>query len=38
VTRDGERFIMQRYADAGSPTPMIVVLNFFEELKQRVPN
>ena len=42
VTADGERFLELKAADAGglveASTPRInVVLNWFEELKQRVP-
>ena len=41
VSPDGQRFLMLKAARAGDPnaTPasMVVVLNWFEELKQRVP-
>jgi hypothetical protein len=39
VTPDGRRFLMTRLGDAGSgsETQVIVVQNFFEELKRRVP-
>jgi len=41
VSRDGQRFLMIKDAPAGDPkaTPatMVVVLNWFEELKARVP-
>ena len=35
---DGQRFILLGGADAGVASPKLnVVLNFFEELKERVP-
>ena len=41
VSADGQRFLMLRDSAAGDPnvTPasMVVVLNWFEELKARVP-
>ena len=39
VGPDG-RFLMMRDAqatDGGTPTPVVLVLNWFEELKERVP-
>jgi serine/threonine-protein kinase len=40
VSPDGQRFLMLKPADAGEgvPTQINVVLNWFEELKQRVPS
>ena len=38
VTPDGQRFVMlQQVAPDSAPTQINVVLNWFEELKQRVP-
>jgi eukaryotic-like serine/threonine-protein kinase len=39
VSRDGQRFLMLKAGDAneGTPTQINVVLNWFEELKRRVP-
>lgn len=39
VSPDGQRFLMLKSAEAGgaAPTQINVVLNWFEELKQRVP-
>jgi hypothetical protein len=43
ITRDGKRFLGLNFAggqtqtDAGRPPQIQVVLNWFEELKQRVP-
>ncbi len=39
MTPDGKRFLMIKEAgsDATSSTKLILVLNWFEELKQRVP-
>ena len=39
ISRDGQRFLMLKPADAGevAPTQINVVLNWFEELKRRVP-
>ena len=39
VTPDGQRFVMiqQRAQDSAAPQQINVVLNWFEELKQRVP-
>jgi hypothetical protein len=39
VTPDGERFLMLKGSDSAQsgPTQLNVVLNWFEELKQRVP-
>jgi hypothetical protein len=40
VTPDGKRFLMMKQSEAGDqnrPTSMVVVLNWLEELKQRVP-
>jgi hypothetical protein len=36
VTADGERFLMLRQVE-GSEVPIVVVLNWFEELKRLVP-
>ena len=39
VSLDDERFLMARPVGADDePTPVILVQNFFEELKARVPN
>ena len=38
VSLDGERFIMIRQAGAVDAAKLILVQNFFEELKARVPN
>jgi len=38
VSRDGQRFLMIKESEQGSsPTQINVVLNWFEELKQKVP-
>jgi Tol biopolymer transport system component len=38
VSPDGQRFLMIKPSEAGeAPTQINVVLNWFEELKQRVP-
>jgi hypothetical protein len=39
VSPDGQRFLMLKPAEAteGAPTQINVVLNWFEELKRRVP-
>ena len=39
VSRDGQRFLMLKSSEAGeaAPTQINVVLNWFEELKRRVP-
>jgi serine/threonine-protein kinase len=39
VTPDGQRFLMMKESDAGERTPrtIVVVLNWFEELRRRVP-
>jgi eukaryotic-like serine/threonine-protein kinase len=40
VTRDGRRFLMMKEStagDRGHPPSMVVVLNWFEELRSRVP-
>jgi eukaryotic-like serine/threonine-protein kinase len=37
VSPDGQRFLMLKAADEASPTQINVVLNWFEELKQKVP-
>ena len=37
ITPDGQRFLMVEGAEEGPPTEIVVVLNWFEELKQRVP-
>ncbi|MCH7825007.1 MAG: hypothetical protein IH849_09420 [Acidobacteria bacterium] len=34
---DGDRFLMLDYSSFYRDTPLSVVLNWFEELKQRVP-
>ena len=40
VSRDGQRFLMLKFVEAaeGAPTQINVVLNWYEELKRRVPN
>ena len=39
VSFDDQRFVMLRIEDDGSGTDgLILVQNFFEELKERVPN
>jgi hypothetical protein len=38
VDPSGERFIMVRQLDEGASGKVIWVLNFFEELRARVPN
>ena len=38
VTADGQRFVMVRRAAADAGTEIIVVENFFEELKRRAPH
>jgi hypothetical protein len=39
VSRDGQRFLMLKSAEQeqGAPTQISIVLNWFEELKRRVP-
>jgi serine/threonine protein kinase/Tol biopolymer transport system component len=37
VSPDGQRFLMLKPSDQGAPTQIIVVLNWFEDLKRRVP-
>ncbi len=37
ISPDGKRFLMLRAAAAGDPRKINIVLNWFEELKQRVP-
>ena len=40
LSPDGDRFVMSRLADVGGVTAsaeLIVVLNWLEELKERVP-
>jgi len=39
VSRDGQRFLMLKPSEqeASAPTQINVVLNWFEELKRRVP-
>ena len=37
VAPDGQRFLMVRSEQGEVPTELNVVLNWFEELKQRVP-
>jgi len=40
VSSDGQRFLMLKFVEAaeGAPTQINVVLNWYEELKRRVPN
>ncbi len=37
VSPDGQRFLMLKSAEEATPTQINVVLNWFEELKQKVP-
>jgi hypothetical protein len=37
VSRDGERFLMTRLPDNREPPRIAVVLNWFDELRARVP-
>ena len=37
VAPDGQRFLLVRKEEGSDPTQINVVLNWFEELKQRVP-
>ena len=37
VTSDGQRFLMLKPVVEEIPVEMVVILNWFEELKQRVP-
>ena len=37
VTRDGQHFLMVKQTDTESPRQIDIVLNWFEELKRRVP-
>jgi hypothetical protein len=37
VTRDGQRFLLNSLTEESAPSPITVVLNWQEELKQRVP-
>jgi serine/threonine-protein kinase len=37
ITPDGQRFLMVEGAEEGPPTEIVVVFNWFEELKRRVP-
>ena len=37
VTPDGQRFLMIKESEEQTATQINVVLNWFEELKQRVP-
>ncbi len=37
VHPDGNRFLFRQLIEAGSPNPINIVLNWFEELKERVP-
>ena len=37
VSPDGQRFLMLKATDQPAPTQINVVLNWFEELKQKVP-
>jgi hypothetical protein len=37
VSPDGQRFLMVKPAEQSGPTQINVVLNWFEELKQKVP-
>ena len=38
VTRDDQRFVMLQIGDADSDAGLILVENFLEELRERVPN
>ena len=38
VSPDDRRFVMLRTGDAGSDSELIIVTNFFEELRQRMGN
>ena len=38
VSPDGQRFLMLRVPDPAEGAELILVQNFFEELKERVPN
>ena len=38
VAPDGQRFVMIKFEPVKSPKEIHVVLNWFEELKTRVPN
>ena len=38
VTPDVQRFLMLRIGDDGTSTTVVLVENWFEELKVRVPN
>ncbi len=38
VAPDGEHFVMVRHAPAAIPDRINIVLNFFEVLKEQVPN
>jgi Tol biopolymer transport system component len=37
VSSDGQRFLMLKHVEQAAPTQINVVLNWFEELKQKVP-
>jgi hypothetical protein len=37
VSPDGQRFLMLKATEQTTPTQINVVLNWFEELKQKVP-
>jgi hypothetical protein len=37
VSPDGQRFLMLKPSEQAAPTQINVVLNWFEELKQKVP-
>ena len=37
VSPDGQRFLMVKPAEQSAPTQINIVLNWFEELKRRVP-
>ena len=37
VSRDGQRFLVLKPVESARPTTIVVVQNWLEELKQRVP-
>jgi hypothetical protein len=37
LSADGSRFLMVKQGDASRPSSIVVVQNWFEELKARVP-
>ena len=37
VSPDGQQFLMVQSSETAETSPLIVVLNWFEELKERVP-